>query len=81
VCRTEKHISKELKGKIGLFCNVEAEKVIEAKDASTIYEVPLNLHANKLDDVVVDHFHLEDSGIHLDEWITFVNRVKNRVAR
>jgi CTP synthase len=76
VCRTEKHISKELKGKIGLFCNVEAEKVIEAKDASTIYEVPLNLHANKLDDVVVDHFHLEDSGIHLDEWITFVNRVK-----
>jgi len=44
VCRTERHLAKSLKEKIGLFCSVVADKVIEAIDVETIYEVPLSLN-------------------------------------
>ena len=49
VCRTERTLAEELKRKIALFCNVKAEAVIEAMDASTIYEVPLAMLQEKLD--------------------------------
>ena len=49
VCRTEQPLSKELKAKIALFCNVKTEAVIEAADASSIYEVPLLMQQEQLD--------------------------------
>jgi CTP synthase len=49
VCRTEKQLTPDLRRKIALFCNVKTEAVIEAMDASTIYEVPLLMMREKLD--------------------------------
>ena len=53
VCRTEQPLSKELKSKIALFCNVKPEAVIEAADATTIYEVPLLMQEEQLDVIVL----------------------------
>ena len=77
VCRTEKHLNKELRAKIGLFCNVQADRVIEAKDVETIYEVPLSLNSGKLDEIVLDELNLDIRPIDLEKWKSFVFRVKN----
>ena len=53
VCRTEHDISKEIKNKLALFCNVDVDSVIQSKDASTIYDVPLMMEQEKLDTVVL----------------------------
>ena len=53
VCRTEHDISDEIKSKLALFCNVDVDSVIQAKDASTIYDVPLMMEKEKLDKVVL----------------------------
>ncbi|MES3036542.1 MAG: CTP synthase [Bdellovibrionota bacterium] len=53
ICRSEKHIDPGLKKKIALFCSVDAEHVISAMDASTIYEVPLALHKEHLDELIL----------------------------
>jgi len=61
VCRTEKTMSRELRQKLSLFCNVRVDAVIEEKDVETsIYEVPLMLENEGLDQLVLKHFHLED---------------------
>ncbi|MEW6468005.1 MAG: CTP synthase [Bacteroidota bacterium] len=78
VCRTEHHISKELKNKIALFCNVEPSAVIEAIDASTIYEVPLLMEQEKLDEVVLNKLHLPvPENIDLSNWKEFLHKLKN----
>ena len=59
ICRSEKHLSDDLKKKIGLFCNVKPEHVIAATDSSTIYEVPLALHNEKLDRKVMERLKLD----------------------
>jgi CTP synthase len=53
LCRSEKPISKKLKEKIALFCNVDSNAVIEARDVRDIYEIPLALHAQGLDDLII----------------------------
>ena len=53
VCRTEHDISEEIKNKLALFCNVDVDSVIQSKDASTIYDVPLMMEQEKLDTVVL----------------------------
>lgn len=58
VCRSEKKIDQNLKNKIALFCSVKPEHVINAQDSKTIYEVPLSLHSEKLDDLVIQGLHL-----------------------
>ncbi|HBT18593.1 MAG TPA: CTP synthase [Clostridiaceae bacterium] len=58
VCRTEKELSEELKGKISLFCNVEKRDVIENRDAETLYEVPLLLQKEGLDTLVCEKLQL-----------------------
>jgi len=58
VCRTEKHLSEEMKRKIALFCNVEPRAVIESIDTDSIYRVPLLMAKEHLDDVVLDKFKL-----------------------
>ncbi|APQ97152.1 CTP synthase [Clostridium botulinum] len=77
VCRSEKQIPEELKGKIGLFCNVDKEDVIQNLDAENLYEVPLMLHKENLDTLVCKKLGLNYSKIDNTEWISMVNSAKN----
>ncbi|MGD1007164.1 MAG: CTP synthase [Ignavibacteriaceae bacterium] len=77
ICRSEKKLTKELRDKIALFCNVDSKAVISAYDCSTIYEVPLVCYKEKLDQIVINRLHLADRKIKLDEWDNFVIKVKN----
>lgn len=76
VCRSEKKMPSELKKKIGLFCNVEEEAVIENLDADTLYEVPLLLNKEGLDDIVCKKLNLECKGPDNTEWEKMVERIK-----
>ena len=58
VCRTEKPLSSEMRRKIALFCNVKPGHVIQSIDAPSIYQVPINMEMEKLDDMVLAHFDL-----------------------
>ena len=77
VCRTEKPLVYEVKEKIGLFCNVDAEAVIQNLDAENLYEVPLMLHKEGLDDLVCDKLSLSCNGVNNTEWEDMVNKAKN----
>lgn len=59
VCRTEHPIPMDIKKKVALFCNVRPNAVIESIDAKSIYEVPLLMHKEKLDEIVLKRFGLE----------------------
>ncbi len=77
VCRAEKVMDKSLKAKIALFCNVKPDHVIAAYDASSIYEVPLNLHKEGFDDLVAAHLHLKTEKPDLKGWNNIVRILKN----
>ena len=78
VCRTEHSLNDDLRKKIALFCNVEIESVIESIDASTIYEVPILMQNEKLDDVVLKKLNLNNiKSSKLDNWNVFVKKIKN----
>jgi len=77
VCRSEKHIDDNLKGKIALFCSVRPENVIAAEDSATIYEVPLSLRAQKLDSLILERLNLEAGKIDLKGWQSIVKVLKN----
>jgi CTP synthase len=77
VCRTEKPISKDLRSKIALFCNVEINSVIESIDAKTIYEVPLLMQDENLDEVVLNKLNIPNSKSDLVDWKEFVRKLKN----
>ncbi|SDS71135.1 CTP synthase [Paenibacillaceae bacterium GAS479] len=77
VCRTEKTISEEMKRKIALFCDIDPNAVIECRDASTLYEVPLMLQEQGLDEYVVNHLKLSAPEPDMTEWKQLVDRVKN----
>lgn len=77
ICRSEKKIAKELREKIALFCNVETESVISCYDCSTIYEVPLVVHKQKLDQLVLKRLKLPDIKTKLEDWEVFVEKVNN----
>jgi CTP synthase len=82
VCRTQVPLTLEVKKKIALFCDTEVESVIENRDAEVLYEVPLMMHDEKLDDIVVRHFNLDSKELDLSEWTSMVRRIKglqNRV--
>lgn len=68
ICRSEKHLSADIKSKIGLFCSVRPENVIGATDSKSIYEVPLNLHAEDLDGKVVKRLGIESHPPKMDQW-------------
>jgi CTP synthase len=75
VCRSEHHITKDIRRKLALFCNVNAESVIEAMDAKTIYEVPLLMEKEKLDVIVLKKLGITVTDEpKLDNWRTFLNR-------
>ena len=78
VCRTEKSIGDDLRSKIALFCNVETSSVIESIDAKTIYEVPLLMQQEKLDDVVLRKLKIKTKNkSDLKDWKIFVNKLNN----
>lgn len=77
ICRTERKITREVKEKIALFCNVRPEEVIAAEDVECIYEVPLKFHEEGLDLKIVEILNIWTRAPHLDEWRTFVNKVKS----
>ncbi len=78
VCRTEHALNKEIRNKIALFCNVAPDAVIEARDASTIYEVPLLMEEEQLDVVVLNHLGLPVSeNLDLVKWKEFLQKFKH----
>jgi CTP synthase len=77
VCRTEKPISQDMKDKIALFCDIDPKAVIECADADTLYEVPLMLKDQGLDDYVCNHLNLTCPEADMAEWKELLHKVKN----
>ncbi|WP_431124562.1 CTP synthase [Flagellimonas flava] len=78
VCRTEHHISDDIKRKLALFCNVKQEAVIQSIDASTIYDVPMLMQEEGLDKVALEKLALpNDVEPELGQWEQFLQRHKN----
>ncbi len=77
VCRTEQPLSSEMKDKLALFCDIDKKAVIENNDAETLYEVPLMLKDQGLDDYVVKHLGLNAEEADMTEWMELVHKVKN----
>jgi CTP synthase len=77
LCRTDRFLSKEIKGKIALFCNVEEPAVITAKDVASVYEVPLVFAREGVDDLVLKYLHIEAPAPDLSAWEELVHRVYN----
>ena len=77
LCRTDRFLDADLKRKISLFCDVNEEAVITAKDVSTIYEVPLVLAAEGLDRIVLKLLGLPQTEAHTEAWQELVDRIKH----
>jgi CTP synthase len=75
LCRSDRDIPREMKDKIALFCNVDPGAVFTAKDASSIYEVPLALHAEGLDDKLAELFNIWSRAPRLERWEQVVEKV------
>jgi len=78
VCRTEHHISPDIRRKIALFCNIKPNEVIESIDAKSIYQVPLAMMDEKLDEIVIQKLQLKASkSPDLKEWKKFLDELFN----
>jgi CTP synthase len=77
LCRTEKFLSPEIKSKIALFCNVDKDAVITAKDVESIYEVPLVFHQEGLDGKILEVLNIWTGAPRLEKWEEVVRRVQN----
>jgi len=77
LCRTDRFLSKDIKGKIALFCNVEEEAVITAKDVASVYEVPLNFAHEGVDTLALRYLHVQAKDRDLSHWENLVHRVYN----
>jgi CTP synthase len=77
LCRTERPLSQGLKDKISLFCNVEKDAVIAAKDAEIIYEVPLAFHNEGLDDKITESLNIWAKKPDLSKWEAIGDTIKN----
>lgn len=78
ICRTERSISREDREKIGLFCNIPLEAVIEEKDKEySIYEVPMSLVDNSLDQLIVRKLRLPSREPDLEDWRELLHRLRN----
>ena len=76
LCRTDRSLSPEIKSKISLFCNVDKDAVITAKNAETVYEVPLAFHQEGLDEKVVEKLNIWTATPNLKDWERVVKRIK-----
>jgi CTP synthase len=79
LCRTDRFLDQDLKRKIALFCDVDEEAVITAKDVSSIYEVPLVLANEGLDRIILQRLHLPETQARMGDWGDLVDRIKNPV--
>ena len=78
LCRTEMSISPEIRSKLALFCNLEYRAIIEAIDADSIYQVPLLMLEEKLDDLVLERLRIENNvSPNLTKWHSFLSNLKN----
>jgi CTP synthase len=77
LCRTDRFLSKDIKSKIALFCNVEEQAVITAKDVASIYEVPIVFAHEEVDTLVMQRLHLEAKDRDLSQWEELIRRVYN----
>jgi CTP synthase len=80
ICRTEKQITRDVKEKIALFCNVRPEEVIAAEDVDCIYELPLKFHEEGLDQKIVELLNIWTRSPRLEDWRSFVHNVKSLKA-
>jgi len=80
VCRSDRDLTKEVKDKIALFGDIEKKAVIQLTDAENIYEIPLFLKEERLDDIVIEKFELEDKvkKPDLDKWKDMIQDMKDR---
>lgn len=81
LCRTTKTLDSSIRKKIALFCSVPSRNVIEAIDASTIYDVPLKFEGHGLSDLVLDHLDMTAPEPNLEEWEDFVGNINNPSTR
>jgi CTP synthase len=80
ICRTERELGKDEAEKIALFCNVEPRAVIEERDKEfSIYEVPVSLVENRLDELIVEKLDLRARPLDMSDWRQLVQRLKNPV--
>jgi CTP synthase len=76
LCRTDRFLSKDIKAKIALFCNVSVEEVITAKDVDHIYEVPLIFHQEGLDVKIIELLNIWTRNPQLDNWEELIKKIK-----
>jgi CTP synthase len=76
ICRTDRQLSREVREKIALFTNVQADSVIDGRNVSTIYEVPLGYAEQEVDEIILEKLDLTCPRPNLREWKKFVDRVK-----
>ena len=78
ICRTEHPLSADIRKKVALFCNVKPGHVIQSLDAKSIYQVPLNMHEERLDELVVAQLRLPNDGLSdLSGWRSFLDRLEH----
>ncbi len=77
LCRTDRHLSHEVKSKIALFCNLEDQAVITARDVDSIYEVPLTFAREGVDRLALKYLHIEAPEPDLSKWTELVHRCYN----
>jgi CTP synthase len=75
ICRTERPLSQDIRGKIALFCNVDVREVIEARDVPSIYQVPLQFRKEGLDDIICEKLHLGCPPPEMAEWERMVEKI------
>lgn len=81
VVRTEQPITEEMRRKIALFCDVDPKAVIESLDVHTLYEIPLNLQKQGLDQLVCDHFGIDAPEADMREWTEMVHHIENDLTK
>jgi CTP synthase len=77
LCRTDRYLAAELKAKIALFCNVSSEAVITARDVDSIYEVPLMLGREGLDEIILRYLNLQAGERQMQQWEDLIDRLRH----
>jgi len=75
VCRTDREVSRELKDKIAMFCNVDTRSVFTSPDVKSIYELPLELHRQGLDERLAEVLNIWSRAPHLQQWENIIRKV------
>lgn len=77
LCRSERPLAQDVKGKIALFCDVDADSVITAEDVKSVYEVPLVFAEQGVDEIVLKHLRLNAKDREMSQWSAMVDRLKS----